>query len=71
MIEISNDRDVEWYMGKDAYTHPRRVKVNGIWRDVFDFKKKVIEEYATRRRLIAYECNIGDNEIVRVKILGG
>lgn len=58
---------VEWYSGKDAFTRPKRIKVNGVWREVFKFEKQILEEFSTRKRSIVFICHIGDNEIVKVK----
>uniref|UniRef100_A0A7C4XG81 Uncharacterized protein n=1 Tax=candidate division WOR-3 bacterium TaxID=2052148 RepID=A0A7C4XG81_UNCW3 len=65
-----NGYEVEWYSGKDAKTYPKRIKVEGVWRDVFKFEKEIREDFSTRKRVIIFNCDIGDNEIVRVKITG-
>uniref|UniRef100_A0A7C6EGA2 Uncharacterized protein n=1 Tax=candidate division WOR-3 bacterium TaxID=2052148 RepID=A0A7C6EGA2_UNCW3 len=63
-------KDVEWYSGKNAQTYPRRVKVDETWREVFSFEKQVFEEFSSRNRYTIFLCHIGDNEIVKVKVIG-
>ena len=58
--------EVEWYSGKDLYTHPRRVKVRGVWEDVFHYEKIVREDIKEGKREIVFRCHIGDNRIVEV-----
>jgi hypothetical protein len=58
--------EVEWYSGKDLYTHPKRVKVEGVWEDVFHYEKLIREDTQEGRREIVFRCHIGDNRIVEV-----
>lgn len=64
------ENDVEWHSGRNVRTYPKRVKVDGIWREVFSFEKQVLEEFPSRNRYTIFFCHIGDNEIVKVKIFG-
>ena len=59
--------DVEWYAGKDAQTHPKRVKIRGVWEDVFSYDKIVKEDTVTRKRKVVFRCHIGDNRIIDVE----
>ncbi len=68
MITVLNESDVEWYSGKSTRTYPRRVKVDGVWREVFRFEKQIFEELSTRNRYTIFLCHIGDNEVVKVKV---
>ncbi len=67
-MKIIEASDVEWYYGRNARTCPKRVKVDGVWREVFSFEKKVFEEFASRSRYTIFVCHIGDNEMVKVKV---
>lgn len=67
-MKIFREKDVEWYSGKDNKSIPRRVIVDGVWRDVFSFEKQIFEEFMTRKRYTIFLCHIGDNEIVRIEI---
>ncbi|MCK4250403.1 hypothetical protein KAX97_03095 [candidate division WOR-3 bacterium] len=58
--------EVEWYSGGKLYTHPKRIKVNGIWEDVFQYERIVREDAATKKREIIFRCHIGDNRFVEV-----
>ncbi|MEO0094904.1 MAG: hypothetical protein ABIL46_01660 [candidate division WOR-3 bacterium] len=69
-MKVVDENEVEWYSSKNARSHPKRVKVDGIWREVFSFEKQVYEDFSTRRRFTIFLCHIGDNEIVKVKISG-
>lgn len=64
---MQEDYQVEWHSGKDARTYPKRIKVKGIWREVFSFEKEIREDISTRRRIVIFYCDIGDNEIIKVK----
>ncbi|MEO0136006.1 MAG: hypothetical protein ABIL39_01600 [candidate division WOR-3 bacterium] len=67
-MRVIEEKDVEWYAGSDAQTYPRRVKVDGNWREVFTFVKQIREEYFTRKRHTIFLCHIGDNEVVKVRL---
>ncbi|MGB9720819.1 MAG: hypothetical protein ACPL28_04990 [bacterium] len=67
-MKVFNEKDVEWYSGKNNKTSPKRVMVDGVWREVFSFEKQVFEEFSTRKRTIVFLCNIGDNEIIKIEI---
>jgi hypothetical protein len=58
--------EVEWYSGKDLHSHPKRVKVNGVWEDVFTYEKIIREDNATKKREVVFRCHIGDNRIIEV-----
>lgn len=62
--------EVEWYSGSELYTHPRRIKINGIWEDVFQYEK-IVRENAQKQREIVFSCHIGDNRIVEAVIKQG
>ena len=62
-----NHKDVEWYSGKDAQTYPKRIKVKGVWEDVFSYEKMIKEDVVTRKRKIIFRCHIGDNRIIEVE----
>lgn len=63
-----NNYEVEWYSGRNGKTRPKRVKVSGVWRDVFKYEKEIREDFSTRKRKVIFNCHIGDNEMVRVEI---
>ena len=63
-----NNIEVEWYSGKELYTHPKRVKINGVWEDVFQYERKIREDKATKKREIVFRCHIGDNRIIETVI---
>lgn len=67
-MKILGIDDVEWYSGGDNKTNPKRVRVDGVWREIFSFEKQVFEDFLTRKRYTIFLCHIGDNEIVRVEI---
>ncbi|MEO0126148.1 MAG: hypothetical protein ABIL44_00175 [candidate division WOR-3 bacterium] len=69
-MKIIGENDVEWYSGKNARTFPKRVNVDGTWREVLSFEKQILEEFPSRNRYTIFLCHIGDNEIVKVKIFG-
>ncbi len=69
-MKILEENDVEWYSGSTTKTYPKRVRVDGIWREVFSAEKQVYEEFLTRKRTAIFLCHIGDNEIVQVKVIG-
>ncbi|MGB7055472.1 MAG: hypothetical protein WBE28_09150 [bacterium] len=57
--------EVEWYSGSESYSHPERIKIKGVWEDVFQYEKK-IRENLKRQREIVFRCHIGDNRIIVV-----
>ena len=59
--------DVEWYSGKEAQTHPKRIKIKGVWEDVFSYEKIIKEDAKTGKRKTIFRCHIGDNRIVSVE----
>ena len=61
--------DVEWYSGKEVNTHPMRVKVAGVWEEVFQYEKEIHEDLKTKQRKIIFYCHIGDNRIVKIERL--
>jgi hypothetical protein len=63
-----SDSEVEWYSERNVYTYPRRVKVDGIWEDVFSYEKSIREHSITRKREVIFRCHIGDNRIVEIAI---
>ena len=64
---VGNHLDIEWYAGKDAETHPKRIKVKGVWEDVFSYEKMVTEDVVTKKRRTIFRCHIGDNRIIEVE----
>lgn len=60
---LDDDAEVEWYSGSELYTHPYRIKLKGVWEDVFRYEK-IIEEDASHRRKTIFRCHIGDNRII-------
>jgi hypothetical protein len=60
--------DVEWYAGKEAQTHPKRIKIKGVWEDVFSYEKIVQEDAKTGKRKTIFRCHIGDNRVVSVEV---
>lgn len=64
----SENIEVEWYSGKKLKEYPKRVKVNGVWEDVFQFRKEICEDLKTRKRKIIFYCHIGDNRIVKIEV---
>lgn len=64
--EKQEDIDVEWHSGGDLYTHPRRIKVNGIWEEVFHYERIMREDASSKTRELVFRCHIGDNRIVVV-----
>jgi hypothetical protein len=65
--QIIEDGEVEWYSGNELYTRPRRIKIRGIWEDVFHSDKD-IEENEKHERKTVFHCNIGDNRMITVII---
>ncbi len=64
--KCQNNIKVEWYSGKELHTHPKRVRINGVWYDVFQFEKIVREDVSSKNREIIFRCHIGDNRIVEI-----
>ncbi len=64
--EFSKDIEVEWYSGGELYTHPMRIKVEGIWEDVLHYERIVHEDVTSKKRRLIFRCHIGDNRIVEV-----
>ena len=60
------DMEVEWYSGKELHTHPTRIKINGIWEEVFSYEKIIREDNITKKREIVFRCHIGDNRVVEI-----
>jgi hypothetical protein len=69
IVEVSQD-DVEWYSGRARYSRPLKVKVKGVWHEVFGYEKSVQEEVSSRQRVTVFLCHIGDNQIVKVRVIG-
>jgi hypothetical protein len=63
--QIIENGEVEWYSGNELYTRPRRVKVKGVWENVFHVTKSIEENQEQQRRTM-FRCHIGDNRIVVV-----
>lgn len=63
---LSRVEDVEWYSGGSRYSCPKAVKINGIWQEVFSFKKLIIEDLTNRQRYIIFRCHIGDNIFIDI-----
>jgi hypothetical protein len=66
-MKMDHDADVEWCSGKDARTHPKRIKVKGVWEDVFSYEKVIQEDAVTKKRITIFRCHIGDNRIIDVE----
>jgi hypothetical protein len=67
---LDKNPEIEWYSGKETYTHPVRIKINGIWEDVFQYEK-IIRENTQQQRETVFRCHIGDNRIIEVVISQG
>jgi len=67
-FKMAEDLQVEWYSGGNLYSRPKRIKVGGVWEDVFRYEKQIYEDKITKTRVIIFRCNIGDNRIVRFQI---
>ena len=65
--QIIENGEVEWYSGSELYTRPWRIKIKGIWEDVFHFDKS-IEENEKYQRKTVFRCHIGDNRIIVVMV---
>jgi hypothetical protein len=62
------DMEVDWYSGKELYTHPTRIKINGIWEEVFHYEKIIREDTVTKKREIIFRCHIGDNRTIEITV---
>jgi hypothetical protein len=62
------DIEVEWYSGKEVYTSPRRVKIKGVWEEVFSYEKSIREHSVTMKREVVFRCHIGDNRIIEITL---
>jgi len=60
------DKDVEWYAGTGRYSHPVRIRLDGVWEEVFSWDKAVHEDKNSRQRTTVFLCHIGDNRIIKV-----
>jgi len=67
---LDESPEIEWYSGGELYTHPKRIKINGIWEDVFQYEK-LLKENEKQQRETVFRCHIGDNRIVEVVISQG
>ena len=67
-VILDHNAVVEWYSGAEAYTHPKRIRIDGIWEEVFRYEKRIREDNQ-RRREIAFRCHIGDMRIYDVVII--
>lgn len=65
---MKSNIEVEWYSGKELYTYPKRIHINGVWEDVFSYEKNIREHTVTKKREIIFRCHIGDNRIVEIAI---
>ncbi|KPK63254.1 hypothetical protein AMJ83_07840 [candidate division WOR_3 bacterium SM23_42] len=65
---LDRDAAVEWYSGGELYTHPKRIRIDGTWEEVFHYDKK-IRENNQQHREIAFSCHIGDNRVYEVVIM--
>ncbi len=65
--KLPKDAEVEWYSGGELHSHPKRIKVNGVWEEVFHYEKSVREDATMKRRKTIFRCHIGDNRIVEVE----
>ena len=63
---VSKNPEIEWYSGKDFYTHPIRIKIKDVWEEVFSFEKRIKEDYKKKQRKIIFRCHIGDNRMVDI-----
>jgi hypothetical protein len=60
------DADVEWYAGAGRYSHPVRIRLDGVWEEVFSWEKAIHEDNDTGQRTTVFLCHIGDNRIIKV-----
>jgi hypothetical protein len=65
-LKNGHDIEVEWYSGREVYTYPKRVKVDGVWEEVFSYEKSVREHSVTKKREVVFRCHIGDNRIIEI-----
>jgi len=64
--KCQNNIKVEWHSGRELHTYPKRVKINGVWHDIFTCEKIVHEDVLTKKRETIFRCHIGDNRIVEI-----
>lgn len=64
---LDESPEIEWYSGGESYTHPVRIKINGIWEDVFQYEK-ILRENTQQQREIVFRCHIGDNRVIEAVI---
>ena len=64
---LAENPEIEWYSGTELYTHPIRIKIKGIWEDVFQYDR-ILRENTKRQREIVFRCHIGDNRIIVVMV---
>ena len=64
---LDENPEIEWYSGGELYTHPKRIKINGVWEDVFHYEK-ILKENKQQKREIVFRCHIGDNRIIETVI---
>ncbi len=59
--------EVECHDGYKHAHYPRRVKLDGIWYEIFEIRDRaVIEDFKSRERYYVYDCHIGDNITVKL-----
>lgn len=66
--KLESKMEVEWYSGGELYSRPKRIKINGVWKDVLQYEKRIQEDRATKKRKIIFHCHIGDNQIIDVRV---
>ena len=64
---LDENPEIEWYSGSELYTHPTRIKINGVWEDVFHYERSIREDNQQQRQLV-FRCHIGDNRIIEAVI---
>ena len=67
---LDENPEIEWYSGGELYTHPTRIKLNGIWEDVLQYER-ITRENPRQQRETVFRCRIGDDYIVEVTICHG
>ena len=65
--QIVENGEVEWYSGNELYTRPMRVKVNGVWENVFHYTKS-LRENQNQQRSTVFHCHIGDNRTIVIVV---
>ena len=61
-------KDVEWYAGTGRYSHPVKIRLDGVWEEVFSWEKAIHEDRISGRRTTVFLCHIGDNRIIKVTV---